>query len=187
MSGIAEFRCSDSFELGWDWPGGSFRSLSCLPSRTKKVLTELMNAALASLSSEQLRRAVAIKEQIEALEKELNRLLSGAPAAPAEATPAPASPTRAVRGRRGGRQRLSPEARARLAEAARRRWALRKGVAVAAATSPEAGAAEAPAATSATRPRRRSISPEGKRRIIEAQKRRWAAWRAARKAKAQNK
>ncbi|MCX7865644.1 MAG: hypothetical protein N2438_00765 [Limisphaera sp.] len=53
-----------------------------------------MNAALASLSSEQLRRAVAIKEQIEALEKELNALLSGAATAPggaaAPATTAPA-------------------------------------------------------------------------------------------------
>ena len=144
-----------------------------------------MNAALASLSSEQLRRAVAIKEQIEALEKELNRLLSGAAVSPAEPAPAAVPPARAVRGRRGGRRRLSPEARARIAEAARRRWALRKGIAVAAATPNEARAAEAPAAAMATRPRRRGNSPEGKRRIIEAQKRRWAAWRAARKAKAQ--
>ena len=164
---------------------GAFRSLSCLPNRTRTVLTEFMNAALASLSSEQLRRAVAIKEQIESLEKELHRLLTGAAVAPTEPTPAPAPPARAVRGRRGGRRRLSPEARARIAEAARRRWALRKGISMAAATPAEADASAASAEAVAARARRRRMSPEGRRRIIEAQKRRWAAWRAARKAKAQ--
>jgi len=118
-----------------------------------------MNAALASLSSEQLRRAVAIKEQIEALEKELNAILSGA-SAPA----APAAGAAATGGRRG----RPPRAAGAVVQAAS-----------AAPTPPAASAAAAPA-----RRKRRTISPEGKRRIIEAQRKRWAEWRAAR-AKAQ--
>ncbi len=145
-----------------------------------------MNAALASLSSEQLRRAVAIKEQIEALEKELNALLSGAATAPGGAAAPAGAPARVAPGGRGGRRRLTPEARARLAEAARRRWALAKDAPV----TPSAPAAPSATPAAVGAPKRRKISPEGRRRIIEAQKRRWAAWRAARKAqqgKAQQK
>lgn len=109
-----------------------------------------MNVALASLSSEQLRRAVAIKEQIEALEKELNAILSGA-SAPA----APAAGAAATGVRRGRPPRAAG------------------AVAKAVSTAPTAPAAVA-------RRKRRTISPEGKRRIIEAQRKRWAEWRAAR-------
>lgn len=113
-----------------------------------------MNGAFASLSSEQLRRAVAIKEQIEALERELNAILQGA-GGPQAAAPPPVAPARKVR-------------------------------MVTAAARPAAGTTGSPATTAAQetspRPKRRAISPEGKRRIIEAQRRRWAAWRAARRA-----
>jgi len=43
---------------------------------------------------------------------------------------------------------------------------------------------EPPGISAPARRKRRTISPEGKRRIIEAQRKRWAEWRAAR-AKAQ--
>ncbi|NGO39020.1 hypothetical protein G4L39_06370 [Limisphaera ngatamarikiensis] len=117
-----------------------------------------MNTGLASLSSEQLRRAVAIKEQIEALEKELNAILSGA--APAVGAEAAAAPTAQRVYRRRGR----PPGRAG------------RAAAVALAATAPAAAAE----TAAAAPRKRRISPEGRRRIIEAARRRWAAWRAAR-------
>ncbi|MCS7091166.1 MAG: hypothetical protein RMN51_13135 [Verrucomicrobiota bacterium] len=113
-----------------------------------------MNGAFASLSSEQLRRAVAIKEKIEALEKELNAILEGAATG--------SSVTARRRPVRFGAKPL-PEA----------------------AESLTASAPQLPV----VRRKRRMISAEGRRRIIEAQRRRWAAWRAARKAeqKAQQK
>jgi hypothetical protein len=68
--------------------------------------------------------------------------------------------------KRGGRERmLSAEARGRIAEAQRRRWAAsRKGA-----------AAKTAAKKSATK--KRTLSPEAKARIAEAQRRRWAGVR----------
>jgi len=64
---------------------------------------------LPNLSAAQLRRAVGIKEQIEKLEADLNRLLG-------------ASGATSFR-RSSGRRNLSPEARERIAAAQRKRWA----------------------------------------------------------------
>jgi aminoglycoside phosphotransferase len=65
-----------------------------------------MKSTLDGLSAQQLRRAADIKEQIATLQRQLNRIL-GAPAA------------RAPRKRR----KLSRAARAKIAAAARARWA----------------------------------------------------------------
>jgi hypothetical protein len=63
-----------------------------------------------SLTTDQLRRALSIKEQIEALETQLNQVLGGA---------APTTSTGPVRGRR----KRSAATRAKMAAAQRARWA----------------------------------------------------------------
>src|SRR5688572_21488085 len=68
---------------------------------------------LTDLTTDQLRRAVALKEQIESLEQQLGSLLNG----------------HGGPGRRGGprgRRTMSPAARARIAAAQRARWARQK-------------------------------------------------------------
>jgi hypothetical protein len=62
---------------------------------------------MIDLTSKQLRRAAAIKEKIQALEKQLTRLLG--------ANEAPSSPRK--------QRHLSAAARARIAAAQRARWA----------------------------------------------------------------
>jgi hypothetical protein len=62
---------------------------------------------LQNISTEQLRRAVQIKEEIESLENQLGMLLSGNDASKHGA----------------GRRRMSAAGRARIAAAARARWA----------------------------------------------------------------
>jgi hypothetical protein len=66
--------------------------------------------SLTSLTVSQLKRAVAIKQQIARLERQLGALLGTDGASPAGKT-------------RRGRRKMSPEARARIAAAARARWA----------------------------------------------------------------
>jgi hypothetical protein len=118
---------------------------------------------ITDLSLDQLRRAVSIKEQIARLESELNSIVGGRPAPSA----AP-SPTRRVAARKRGRGQLSPEARERIAEAQRQRWAKYK--------SGKAGQkAAAPRAKAGTRNR---LSPEARAKIAEAARRRWARVRA---------
>jgi len=60
--------------------------------------------------------------------------------------------------RPSGRRTLSQEARERIAEAQRRRWAKTKGVTI--------------------NPKKRTLSPAARRRIVAAQKARWAKFRA---------
>ena len=69
---------------------------------------------------------------------------------------------------KNGRRTMSAEARKRIAEAQRKRWAAKR--------------ASEPTAAPAAKPSKRHISPEGKRRIIAATKKRWAAYRAAQRA-----
>src|SRR5438093_8325614 len=69
---------------------------------------------LANLSIQQLRRAVAIKEQIAALETDLSQILG-----------VPSSVTSV--GNRRGRQKRSAAVRARMAAAQKARWAKRNG------------------------------------------------------------
>lgn len=67
--------------------------------------------SMNSLSADQLRRAAAIKEQIDALESELAAILGGS------------APARGA----GGKRTMSASARARIAAAQRARWAKQKG------------------------------------------------------------
>jgi hypothetical protein len=72
----------------------------------------MANNLLASLSTDQLRRAISFKEQIAALESQLSQMVGAlAPAAP---IPKPAKMFR---------RRLSAATRAKMAAAARARWA----------------------------------------------------------------
>jgi hypothetical protein len=68
-----------------------------------------MNSSLASLSAAQLRRAAALKDRIQALEKELTKLLGAVPAAPVAPVKKP--------------KVMSKAARALISAAQKARWA----------------------------------------------------------------
>ena len=114
-----------------------------------------MTIELSTLSLDQLKRAVAIKEQITALESELAGFLGGSKAN--VAAPAP------------GKRSLSEATKAKMRVAHQARWAKIRS----------AKGAAAPAKT-APKPKRR-LSPAGKARIIAGIKARWAKVRAAKK------
>jgi hypothetical protein len=75
-----------------------------------------------------------------------------------------------VRPSGGGGRQMSAAARARIAEAQRKRWAARKG---------GAAAAPKPASKPAGGAGRRQISPAARKAIADAARRRWAAAKAA--------
>jgi len=116
-----------------------------------------MTNSLGSLSVTQLKQAITIKEQIEALESELASVLGGA--APA----AVSAPSRAGRKKR----RMSAAARARISAAQRARWANQK---------------KATAAAPAAVPKKRKVTAAGRKRLSALAKARWAKVRAAGKA-----
>jgi hypothetical protein len=74
---------------------------------------------ITALSPKQLRAAADLRENIDALQNELNELLGGEVSAASEA---PAGPKN---GRRK-RKKLSPEGRANISAAAKARWAARR-------------------------------------------------------------
>lgn len=84
-------------------------------------------------SSADLRRAASIREKIDELERELTSLLGGGGSrSSAGRKSASASEEEGATGsktarKRGGRRKMSPEARARIAAAQRARWARQKG------------------------------------------------------------
>jgi len=102
------------------------------------------------LSTRNLEQALSIRRQIDALERRLRGLVRGG-----AATTAP---------RRGGRRRMSAAARAKIAAAARARWARIKG-----RTGPKAG-----------KKRKDGITASGRRRLSQLMKARWAARRKKR-------
>jgi len=75
--------------------------------------------SLSDLSVTELRKVLHIKEQIAALENRLDAVLGGS----AKAASVTAPSAKRVAGKRGGRRKLSPEARERIAAAQRARWA----------------------------------------------------------------
>jgi hypothetical protein len=91
-----------------------------------------------------LQEAVSIRRQIDTLEKRLSSILGGAPASVAT---------------RGERRRMSAATRAKLAAAARARWARLK-----------AGKKTTPA-------KKGGITPAGRKRLSQLMKARWAARR----------
>ena len=129
-----------------------------------------MNIPLSHLSIEQLKKAIAIREQIQALERELQQLFG---AAEVPTPPAPVSPPESAPAEK--KRTMSPEARARIGAAQRERWAKTKA----------AKQAAAPAVVSApAEPKKRTMSPAARARIGAAQRARWAKVRAAKAAKA---
>ena len=110
---------------------------------------------LLSLSSAQLKRAAAIKDQIEDLNRELAGLLGS-----------PATASKPAKGaRKGG---MSAAGRAAVAAAQRARWAKIK--------------AAKPAAKTAAKKKKFTMSASAKAKISAAAKARWAKVRAAKKA-----
>ena len=102
------------------------------------------------------------KASLEKRLQQINEALGEMSSAPS----APSSPSAARAGKKGsGKRQMSAEARARIAEAQRRRWAAQKGGTVSAAESNG-------------KPKRK-MSAAGRKAISEAAKRRWAAARAA--------
>ncbi len=73
-----------------------------------------MSTLLSSLSVEQLRKAAALKEKIQSLEKELGQLLGSSTKPAAQAVPRK-------------KFKMSKAARARISAAAKARWAKLKG------------------------------------------------------------
>jgi hypothetical protein len=76
---------------------------------------------IQNISSSQLRRAAAIKEKIESLQKELASVLGNSAAEPTSAPSAQPSGNKTRK-----KRQLSPEGRARIIEAQKRRWAAKK-------------------------------------------------------------
>jgi hypothetical protein len=118
---------------------------------TNTYSDEILAAALEGYQSQ--------KERIEAKIAELQQMLKGGSGA-TEAAPAPQS----------GRRTLSAAARARIAEAQRKRWAN--------ARKDTGQQSKAGGSTEKAKPKRR-LSAEGRKRIIEATKKRWERVRAA--------
>src|SRR3569833_929570 len=101
--------------------------------------------SMSSVSAEQLRRAAAIKDQIEALENELGKILGGAEESGSASGSGKRVMSASARARiaavqkacwakvkgnggasGGSRRKMSPAARAKLAAAAKARWAKAK-------------------------------------------------------------
>jgi hypothetical protein len=97
------------------------------------------------ISTKALQEAISIRRQIDALEKRFSSVLGGSPSS---------APTRE------GRRRMSAATRAKLAAAARARWARIK-------------------TGTKTTPKRKKggISPAGRKRLSQLMKARWAARR----------
>ena len=112
----------------------------------------MSTTALAQLSLQQLQRAIAIKEKMEELEKELSAVLGTPPAAAAPAGP----------GRR--RPKISAAGKARIAAAQRARWAKLKGKAPAKPAQPVI---------------KRKFSAQARARLAAAAKARWAKVKAS--------
>ena len=107
------------------------------------------------ISVKDLQEAISIRQQIDNLQRRLSSLLRGTPQRPTS----PTAPTAAGRF-------FSPATRAKLAAAARARWARTRGT----------GAA-APAKTPAKR--KGQLTPAGRRKLSQLMKARWAARRKA--------
>jgi hypothetical protein len=110
------------------------------------------------LSLEQLKQAIAIREQIEALETKLSTLLGGT-SSPVEAAP---------RQKKG----MSAVGRARVAAAQKARWAKKKQIAKVGAPS---------SVPAQPKVKTKTMSPEARARIASAQKARWAKIKAAKR------
>src|SRR5580698_994679 len=113
---------------------------------------------------EVLERALHIRKQISALEEGLKELMGPNPASVANIQ-------KEIRGRKGKRT-MSPEARAKIANAQRLRWAKSKGL----ESATLAGPVETAPVSKAKK--KGGMSAAGRARIAAAQKARWAKVKA---------
>jgi len=113
-----------------------------------------MNAGYPTL--EQLKRAIQIEEQIEALQAERAAIFGGA------------SVSKSVVKKNGRSGKRSAATRAKMRAAQQARWAKKNGT---------TSLAEAVAKPTKAK-KKRTLSPESRARIAEAQKKRWAAAKA---------
>jgi len=125
-----------------------------------------MPSSISDISIDQLKRAIAIRERMEALQQEHDGIMGGSSSGKRRGRPpkaaSVASPDIKVDGRKGKR---SAATRAKMKAAQQARWAAKKG------------AEATPAATQALkspRKKRRTMSPEARAKIAAAQKARWA-------------
>jgi hypothetical protein len=117
---------------------------------------------ISNLSSQQLRQAANLKEKIAELEKELSRILGSSPAAPTQ------------NGGPGRRRKMSAATKAKLAAAARARWAKTKG------TGSTNSSASKPAKARGTK-NKGPMSSAAKAKLSARMKEIWASRRAAQK------
>jgi hypothetical protein len=117
------------------------------------MFTRAMN--ILDLTINQLKRAAAIKEQIEDLNKELRSIL----AAPATSGPAPKK-----------KRAMSASAKQNIAAAQRARWAKVRG------TKPAA-----PSVKAAAKAKKKTMSPAAKAKLSAKLKAYWAARKAGKK------
>lgn len=121
-------------------------------------------------SIDQLKRAISISEQIQALEAELASILGGIGESSARAAVKAVASSSSVKAAKGKRT-LSPEARARIVAAQKARWAKARGE-------------EAPVTEAAPKPRgkkaasgakgKRVVSEEARARMAASARNRWA-------------
>lgn len=105
------------------WLTSAKQGLVLRPTRpTDQTLTLLLpfpywipmpSNALANISLQQLKQAVAIREKIESLENELSRIIGGRPSTAKSGAPTP----------KRKRRKMSVAARAKISAAAKARWA----------------------------------------------------------------
>jgi len=117
----------------------------------RNAMTELKN-----LTVEQLRQAVSIKERIVSLEAELSAIMVDGTSGPVKSQVASSSTGR----------RMSAAGRARIAAAARARWAKVRGQ-------------KAPRQEADSTPKRRKMSRAAKAKMAAAARARWAKAKAA--------
>ena len=122
------------------------------------ISREVLSAALAGLELQRTK----IEEHIAQVRGMLGRRGPGRP--PKEATGAVAG--QVTTARRKGRRRFSAKARARMAEAQRKRWAASK---------------DAERAQTAPVAKKRHLSAEARKKMADAARKRWAAARKAKK------
>src|SRR6266487_3991869 len=121
-------------------------------------------------SAKALEEAISIRRQIDNLERRLSSILGGAasptttrPTTTRPATTRPVTTRPAATPRPAGRRYFSPATRAKLAAAAKARWARLRGGATSAAPAKKKG----------------QLTPAGRRKLSQLMKARWAARRKA--------
>src|SRR5258708_1093261 len=128
-----------------------------MPTHTGVLSSDVLNAALEGLEAQKK----TLEQHIQQVRSMLG-LGTGRRGRPPKSAASPsATPPSTATGAK--RRKRSPEVRARMAEAQRKRWAAIKGT---------------PAKTPKAAPKKRRLSAAGRKRIIAATKKRSAAYKA---------